>query len=187
MIVVAGVIDPGYSEHFELHAFQLFEGQILEQSASSCSEVMLNRIGKREEIAAGVLESVAERNQFLPAIDCDEPAVLQIAPEFFRLDAKIDNVGVGPDKRVKRLDVGTVEPSVSRRCTRTVPVSPNSTATIRGVGSAPKSSVFFSNSIGIHRLRRFTQIQNNSPSILSSLHPVAIPPRRTRSAGEGLK
>src|SRR5439155_8906817 len=62
-----------------------------------------------------------------------------------------------------------VDPSVSRRCTSTVPLSPNPTATIRGVGSAPKSSVFFSNSIGIHRLRRFTQIQNNSPftSILS--------------------
>src|SRR5260370_22151504 len=67
---------------------------------------MLNRIGKREEIAAGIFESVAKRNQFLPAIDCDEPAVLQIAPEFLRLDAKIDNVGVSPDKRVKRLDVG---------------------------------------------------------------------------------
>ena len=53
---------------------------------------MLNRIGKREEIAAGVFESVAKRNQFLPAIDCDEPAVLQIAAKFFRLDAKIDNV-----------------------------------------------------------------------------------------------
>ena len=92
VIVVAGVTDPGYSEHFELHAFQLLEGQILEQRASSCSEIMLNRIGKREEIAAGVFESVAKRNQFLPAIDCDEPAVLQIAPEFLRLDAKIDNV-----------------------------------------------------------------------------------------------
>src|SRR5260370_37872028 len=67
---------------------------------------MLNRIGKREEIAAGVFESVAKRNQFLPAIDCDEPAVLQIAPELLSLDPKIDNVGVRPDKRVKRLDVG---------------------------------------------------------------------------------
>src|SRR5438034_8053526 len=67
---------------------------------------MLNRIGKREKIAAGVFEAVAKRNQILPAIDCDEPAVLEIAAEFFRLDAKIDNVRVGPDKRMKRLDVG---------------------------------------------------------------------------------
>jgi hypothetical protein len=40
----------------------------------------------------------------------------------------------------------TVDPFVSRRCTRTVPLSPSSTAIIRGVGSAPKSIVFFSNS-----------------------------------------
>src|SRR5207244_13379078 len=106
MIVITGVAAPGYSERFKLHAFQLFEAQILEQCASSCGKVMLNRIGEREEIATGVFESVAKRNQFLPAIHCDEPAVLQIAPEFFRLDAKIDNVRVGPDKRVKRLDVG---------------------------------------------------------------------------------
>src|SRR4029077_17071560 len=82
VIVIAGVTAPGYSEHFELHAFEFLKCQILEQRTSSCSEIMLNRIGKREEIAAGVFESVAERNQFLPAIDCDEPAVLQIAPEF---------------------------------------------------------------------------------------------------------
>src|SRR5262249_30640034 len=58
----------------------------------------------------------------------------------------------------------TVDPSVSRRCTRIVPLSPSSTATIRGIGSAPKSSVFFSNSIGIHRLRRFAQIQRERHS-----------------------
>src|SRR4029077_3331318 len=67
---------------------------------------MLNRIGKREEIAAGVFESVPKRNQFLPTIDGDQPSVLPIAPELLCLDAKIDNVGVGPDKRMKRLDVG---------------------------------------------------------------------------------
>src|SRR4029077_13143207 len=91
VIVVAGVTAPGYSEHFELHAFELFKCQILEQGASSCSEIMLNRIGKREEIAAGVFESVTERDQFLPAIDCDEPAVILISAEFFRLYAKIAN------------------------------------------------------------------------------------------------
>ena len=106
VIVVAGVTDPGYSEHFELHPFQFFERQILEQGASSCGEIMLHRIGECEEIAAGVFQSVAKRDQFLPAIDGDQPAVLQIAPEFFRFDAKIDNVRVGPDERMKRLDVG---------------------------------------------------------------------------------
>src|SRR4030095_13412341 len=60
VIVVAGVAAPGYSEHFELNAFQLLEGQILEQRAASCGEIMLNRIGKREEIAAGVFESVTK-------------------------------------------------------------------------------------------------------------------------------
>ena len=83
VIVVAGVIPTrrDYSEHFELHAFQFLEGQILKQGASSCSEIMLNRIGKREEIAAGVLKSVAKRNQFLPAIDGDEPARTSGCPE----------------------------------------------------------------------------------------------------------
>src|SRR4029453_9783989 len=52
VIVVAGVT-AGSSEHFELYAFQLLEGEILEQCAAGRSEVMLNRIGKREEIAAG--------------------------------------------------------------------------------------------------------------------------------------
>ncbi len=115
-VIVAGVAAPGYSpasgysEHFELHAFQFLEGQILEQRASSCGEVMLNRIGEREKIATGVFESVAKRNQFLPAIDGDEPAIFQIAAQFFRLDAKIDNIGVCPDKRMKRLDVGNGRP-----------------------------------------------------------------------------
>src|SRR5215475_10412735 len=67
---------------------------------------MLDWIRKREEIAASVFKSVAERDQFLPAINSDEPTVLQIPAEFFRLDAKIDNVGISPDKRMKWLDVG---------------------------------------------------------------------------------
>ncbi len=94
VIAVAGRVtdSPGYRKHFELHAFEFFKRQIFEQRASGCGEIMLNRIGKREEIAAGVFQSVAKRDQFLPAIDRDQPAVLQIASEFLRLDAKIDNV-----------------------------------------------------------------------------------------------
>src|SRR6185369_11657995 len=78
----------------------------LKQRAASCSEVMLNRIGKCEKIAARVFDSVAEPDQLLPAIDCDEPAVLQIAVEFFRLDAEVDNVRVCPDKRMKWFEIG---------------------------------------------------------------------------------
>src|SRR5205814_10138056 len=106
MIVIAGVIPTprDYRKNFELHAFQFLEGQILEQRASSCGEIMLNRIGKREEIATGVLKSFATRDQFLPAIDFDEPAVLRIAPEFLRSDAKLDYVRVAHDYRVRRCD-----------------------------------------------------------------------------------
>ncbi len=68
---------------------------------------MLHRVGEGEEIAHCVFESVAKCYQFLPAIDGDKPPVLQIPSKFFRLDAKIDNVRVGPDKWVERLDVGS--------------------------------------------------------------------------------
>ena len=67
---------------------------------------MLHGIRKREEVAPRVFESVAKCYQFLPAIDGDEPSVLQIAAELFCLDAKIDYIRVGPDKWVERLDVG---------------------------------------------------------------------------------
>src|SRR5438874_189765 len=61
MIVIAGVIPTprGYRKHFELHAFQLLERQILEQRASSCGEIMLNRIWKPQEIAIGALASAS--------------------------------------------------------------------------------------------------------------------------------
>ena len=67
---------------------------------------MLNRIGKREEIASGIFQSVAQRNEFFPAIDRHEPAVFEIAGQLFCFNAKIDNVGVGPNERVERLDLG---------------------------------------------------------------------------------
>jgi hypothetical protein len=93
-------------QHFELHTFEFFKREFFEQCPAGCSEIMLNGIGEGEEIATGAFESVAERNQFLPAIDSDEPAVIQIAPKFFRFDTEIDNVRVGPDKRMKWLYVG---------------------------------------------------------------------------------
>ena len=94
VIVVAGVIPTRRATESTSSCmrFSSSKGNSLNKRAASRGEIMLNRIGKREKIAAGVLESVAKRNQFLPAIDCDQPAVLQIAPEFLRLDAKIDNV-----------------------------------------------------------------------------------------------
>ena len=106
---------------------------------------MLDGIGEREEIAAGFLQPVAQRDQFLPAVDRDAPAVFEIAFELLRFDAKIDNVAVGPNEWMKRLDLDdgrSILLAAINACT--VPVSPSSIATMRGVGSAPKSSVFFS-------------------------------------------
>src|SRR5439155_24660412 len=76
------------------------------QCAPGRGEVMLHRIGKSEEIAPGVFESVAQYDEFFPAIDRDQPAVLEIALKLFGFDAEIDNVRVAPDKWVKRLNVG---------------------------------------------------------------------------------
>ena len=70
----AGVTDSGYSierKHFKLQALQFFKGQILEQRVARSGEVMLHRIGKREEIATGIFQSIPQRDQFLPAIDSD--------------------------------------------------------------------------------------------------------------------
>jgi len=49
---------------------------------------MLHRIGQGEEIAPGVFESVAQGDEFFPAIDSDQPAVMEIALKLFGLDAK---------------------------------------------------------------------------------------------------
>src|SRR2546423_6146337 len=67
---------------------------------------MLDWIGEREEIAPCVFESVAQSDEFLPAIDSDQPAILEIALKLFGFDAKIDNIRVAPDKWVERLNVG---------------------------------------------------------------------------------
>src|SRR5882762_5229480 len=67
---------------------------------------MLHRIGEGEEIAPSAFKPVAQCDEFLPAIDRDQPAVLETALKLFRFDTKIDNVRVAPNKWVKRLDVG---------------------------------------------------------------------------------
>src|SRR5204863_1705501 len=67
---------------------------------------MLHRIGQGEEIAPSAFESVAQCDEFFPAIDRDQPAVLEIALKLFGFDAEIDNIRVAPDKWVKRLNIG---------------------------------------------------------------------------------
>src|SRR5439155_17452323 len=66
---------------------------------------MLHRVSEREEIASGIFQSIPQRDQFLPAIHGDQPAILEIALEFFGFDTEIDNVAVSPDERMERLDI----------------------------------------------------------------------------------
>ena len=54
----AGVSDPGYSKHLNLHSFQFFKRKVLEQCATGCGQVVLHWIGKREEIAPGAFQSI---------------------------------------------------------------------------------------------------------------------------------
>src|SRR6266545_7480717 len=67
---------------------------------------MLDRITKGEEITISLFQAVAQRDQFFPTIDRDQPAVFEIASEFLGLDAKIDNVRVAPNEWMERLDIG---------------------------------------------------------------------------------
>ena len=105
-VIVVAEVTPDYRENFQLHAFQFFKRQVLKQCAAGSCEIMLHRVGEGEEIAPGVPESVTQRKQFLPAIDCDQPGVLEITTEFFGFDAEIDNVAIGPHKWMERLDIG---------------------------------------------------------------------------------
>ena len=102
----AGISDASCRERFDLQSFQFFKRQIFEQRATRRGQVMLHRIGKGEEIAPRAFESVAQCDEFLPTIDRDQPAVLEIALKLFGFDAKIDNIRVAPDKWVERLNVG---------------------------------------------------------------------------------
>src|SRR5207248_5517669 len=106
MIAPAGVTDSGYRKHFYLHPFQFFKRQVFKQRASGRGEVVLYRIGEGEEIASSVLQTVTQADEFLPAIDRDQPTVIEIALKLFGFDAKIDNIRVAPDKWVKRLNIG---------------------------------------------------------------------------------
>ena len=93
-------------ENFELKPAQFFESQAFEERATGVGEVMLHRIAQREETPARALQSVSERDQFLPAVDANPPTIAQIAGEFFGVDIEIGDVRIAPDKRMERLDVG---------------------------------------------------------------------------------
>src|SRR5207249_510708 len=83
MIAPAGVTDSGYRKHFYLHPFQFFKRQVFKQRASGRGEVVLYRIGEGEEIASSVLQTVTQADEFLPAIDRDQPTVIEIALKLF--------------------------------------------------------------------------------------------------------
>src|SRR5207244_1193113 len=93
-------------QHFELHSYQFFKRQIFEQGTARGGEIMLHWVREREEVAPGILQSVTQRDEFLPTIDGDQPAILEIAAKFLGFNAEIDYVAVGPDEWMKRLDVG---------------------------------------------------------------------------------
>ena len=67
---------------------------------------MLHGISECEEVAPSAFKPVAQCDEFLPAINRDQPAVFETALKLFGLDTKIDNVRIAPDKWVKRLDIG---------------------------------------------------------------------------------
>src|SRR5216110_177447 len=81
-----------------------FKPQVFKQRASGRGQIVLHGIGEREEIASGVSQSVAQCDQFFPAINRDQPAVFKTAFKLFGFDAKIQNIRVAPDKRVKRFN-----------------------------------------------------------------------------------
>src|SRR5262245_58864742 len=105
MIFVAGLIDPACREHFDLHSFQFYKRQVFKQGTPGRSEIVLHRIGQREEIASRVFQSVAQCDEFFPAIDRNQPAILEIALKLFGFDAKIHNIRVAPDEWVKWLNI----------------------------------------------------------------------------------
>ena len=49
-------------EHLDLHPFQFFKRQLLEERAAGLGEIMLHRIAQREKVAAGFLQSIAKRD-----------------------------------------------------------------------------------------------------------------------------
>ena len=102
---------PAESKHLDLHPFELFERQVLEKGPARGRQVMLDRVGQSKKITVRLLQSIAQRDQLLPAVHRDAPAILEIAGQFLRLDPEIGHVGITPDKRMERLgflDRGTV-------------------------------------------------------------------------------
>ncbi len=61
-------IAAGKREHLDLHPFQFFERQLFEECPPCMSEVVLHGIAQGKEIATGVFQPIAERDQFLPAV-----------------------------------------------------------------------------------------------------------------------
>ena len=72
-------------EHLELHPLQLFKRQLLEKGAAGTSEIMLHRIAQSEKVAPGALKSIAQRNKLLPTVGRNQPVILQVAGELFRV------------------------------------------------------------------------------------------------------
>jgi hypothetical protein len=66
---------------------------------------MLHRICECEVIAPGILQPVAQGNQFLPTVDRNQPAVFQTPLKLFGFDAQVDHVRICPNEWMKRLNV----------------------------------------------------------------------------------
>src|SRR5207302_9103860 len=67
---------------------------------------MLHRIAQGEEIPTRFLQAVPKRDQFLPALDNNQPVVFQVAAELLGiLQSKIGYVAISPHERMERLDV----------------------------------------------------------------------------------
>ena len=62
-----------------LHSFQFLKRQLFEEGAAGVREIMLDRIAEREKVAAGFLQTIAQRDQVLPAVGADQPVILQVA------------------------------------------------------------------------------------------------------------
>src|SRR6478672_1119712 len=61
-------------KNFELEPAEFFEGQSFKECPARVREIVLHRIAQREKAAAGILQSISERDQFLPAVDANPPA-----------------------------------------------------------------------------------------------------------------
>ena len=91
-------------DHFDLQALHFLQRHAFEQGPPGVGEVVLHRVGQREKNASRALQAVAQRDQFFPTVDRDQPVELEIAGELLRvLHPEIGDVGVRPDERPERL------------------------------------------------------------------------------------